>query len=405
MTSHRTLRELVHESLMSVQEASGRMHLHHAWKLLQEHNVDGDEIGPLPYTEPALSELALAHARDPEDIGIVHHLAIAHHARAWDLELIGDSRAAKEWERSLGYWRTISASSDFWADLQRKFNECDSGAETSPVPDLRRNVLENLLDVHVDFVRRYSESERPDRASLHIEIVRRATIPPATKRRLIGKLFDAMTGSVPDAKAAGDFDSALTLIERFLALFPDHVPALRMHAEISRELVASLSFKDQWPEIVAAAERAESFAMTLAAHPARDEDPLASSAFQDLAFTLACRANDRGGAYFGEEQWEDARTAIDLGVRWGRLALPYCHPESALRDVLTATLLGRAACLHAEFMQLADNEGVDPRIMIRVAIKRLHDAISDLEEASALGQPTRHWSPPLNPVSTRFTSS
>ena len=381
MASHRHLSELVHEGLLALQDAGSRMHLHRAWKLLQDHDADGDEIGPLPYTAPALAELELARARDSEDIGIVHHLAIAHHARAWDLELAGDPRAAGEWERALGYWRTISASSEFWADLQQKFAECDSEAQESPVPDLRRNMLENLLDVHVDFVRRYSENESYDRANLHIEIVRRATIPPATKRRLVAKLFDAMTASVPDAKAARDFDSALTLIERFLALFPDHVPALRMHAEISRELAASLSFKDQWPQIVGAADRAEPFATTLAAHPARDEDPLASSAFQDLAFTVACRANDRGGAHFAGEQWEEARTAIDLGIRWGRLALPYAPAESALRNVLAGMLLGRAACLHAEFMQLANDEGVEPRIVIRLAMKRLRDGISDLEEA------------------------
>jgi hypothetical protein len=84
-TPKREVRELIRRSRAAVEEAMGRMALSRAWEQLQERDSEGAPQGPLPYTEPALGELAAAHARDPEDIGVVHHLAIAHHARAWDL--------------------------------------------------------------------------------------------------------------------------------------------------------------------------------------------------------------------------------------------------------------------------------------------------------------------------------
>lgn len=57
-----------------------------------------------------------------------------------------------------------------------------------------------------------------------------------------------MTGSVPEAKRA--YESAATVVEQFLGLFPDYLPALRLHAELCRGWLSGMSFRDDWEAIV-----------------------------------------------------------------------------------------------------------------------------------------------------------
>jgi hypothetical protein len=90
----------------------------------------------LPYTDEALAEFEAAHAREPDDVGIVHHLAIAHHARAWDLELSRDARAADEWKLSLDYWQTLAASDDFRNGLEAKLLTCDPNTDPAALAEV-----------------------------------------------------------------------------------------------------------------------------------------------------------------------------------------------------------------------------------------------------------------------------
>src|SRR5436309_842417 len=108
-----TAQRLVREAGTAVREALARSHLAAAWEALHERAAEDNLRGPLPYSNRALAELALAHEQFPDDAGVAHHLAIAHHARAWDLEIQGDPGAAQAWELALGYWRTVAASADF----------------------------------------------------------------------------------------------------------------------------------------------------------------------------------------------------------------------------------------------------------------------------------------------------
>ena len=188
--------EMVKHARAAVCDALAHSHPARAWELLQERDADGNAKGPLPYTNQALDELTAAHERNPEDAGVVHHLAIAHHARAWDLELQGDLAAVAEWENALGYWRMVASSGQgFWAGWEAKLAACDPNARPGLLRQVRRELLEYLLDIHVDFVRYYCEADTPDRATAHVQIVRRAEIPPAVKKRLVEKVFKAMIES------------------------------------------------------------------------------------------------------------------------------------------------------------------------------------------------------------------
>jgi hypothetical protein len=376
---------LARDGRAAVGDSLARVRLVRAWDLLQERDADGNALGPLPYTPAAVAELEAVHCEDPEDFGVVHHLAIAFHARAWDLELAGDPAAAAAWEEALGYWRILAFAAGFWNALKEKFRACDAGADVALLDAAQKSLLEDLLDIHVDFVCRYCEQSRFDRALSHVGIVNRANIPPAKKLPLVEKIFKAMTAGVAAAKLAREFDSALIAVERFLAIFPEYLPALRMHAEVCTEWVAGMHFADHWGEITRLGERAESHAERLASHPALQPDALAKTALVNLGGAFAFQAYQHAATYLAKLQdvqdfdilADEARTALTLGIPWGRRAGRAGQEASQeggqARDCLAALLGCRGWLLYNEAGIHRDRAE---------AIARLRWAASDLKEAT-----------------------
>src|SRR5262245_32920541 len=143
--------DLLREGVAAVREAIVRSRRSRAWEALQERDAEGNVHGLRPYTTEALDLFRAAHEHDPEDAGLVHHLAIAHHARAWDRELQGDPRAPEDWAEALRYWRILAASGAFWEGLRAQLAACAPGADPQWLAGARRDVLGHLLDIHVDF--------------------------------------------------------------------------------------------------------------------------------------------------------------------------------------------------------------------------------------------------------------
>lgn len=362
-----------------------RAHLVRAWDLLQERDADGNVLGPLPYTTAALAELEAAHREDPDDFGVVHHLAIACHARAWDLELAGDPTAAPAWEEALSYWRILAFSAGFWNMLKEKFRACDAEADVALLDETQKNLLKDLLDIHVDFVRHHCEVDRFDRALSHVGIVKRANIPPKNKRPLVENIFKAMTAGVAGAKLAHEFASALVAVERFLAIFPEHLPGLRMHAEVDAEWVKGMHFTDQWGEITRLSERAEPHAERLASHPDLEFDSLAKAALVSLGSEIAFHAYQHATSYLVKLQQdvhdfdilaEEACTALTLGIPWSRRAVRVSQEGSQegkqARDVF-AVLLGNRGCLLFADAKSQDNVA-DRTALLRRAARDLAEA-------------------------------
>ena len=387
MTPDQALRRLVRDGRDAVREALARSLVTTAWEALQERDRDGIAKGVLPWTEEALAGFEAARQRDPGDVGLVHHLAIVHHSRAWELELAGDARAADAWQRALACWRTLAAAREFWAGLEAKLLALAPDADRSRLIDLRRDLLEHLLDIHVDFVRHYSESGAPERAASHIEIVRRAEIPPAIKKRLIDKVFNAMTGAVPDAKAAGAFDPALTTVERFLDLFPDHLAALRVYAEICHEWLSTLSY-ERWDEIVRLATRCEQRVRSLGNHPQLSTDPLGRTVLEDLTGELALRGHDRGQSRSYTPRTVDltlidrdaARASLDFAISWGRIGYPASPSGARIRRVFSECVNMLAISLDEEAPEV-QSAAIDHRLKLATARTLYRRAADLLEEA------------------------
>ena len=368
-----------------------------AWELLQERDPDGNAKGPLPYTDAAIGEFEEAHRRDPANAGIVHHLAIAHHARAWDLELQGDPRAEAEWQCALDYWRTVGASVEFWAALEAKVCQVDSKADPAIVHGTRRDLLENLLDVHVDFIRYYCELDRPERAMAHVNIVNQALIPPAVKKRLVDKVYGAMTGSVAEANAQGERDSALTILERFLQIYPGHVGALRSYATICGQAVAALSYRDDWDALSVLIERADAHAERLALDEALPSESLAEVALRELVDEVVLRAKERANSLFGSDEApeglpdaskvDEQFAVFSLALRWGRWGLKCRVPSSFLEQVLPGLLLGLGSALFYKGCHaLADPDCSDEALRRNAAtcLALYDESIAAFEEAAGL---------------------
>ncbi len=383
------VRELVAQARDAVRDAVARSDLARAWEALQERDADGNAKGPLPYTDEALAEFEAAHERNPDDPNIVHHLAIVHHARAWDLELMGDARAAAAWNEALKHWRILRSSGEFWAGLERKLLACDPKADASFLADVRSNLYEHLLDVHVDFIRQYCEQEAPGSARTHLEIIKAARIPPVVKNRLIEKVFEAMTASIPEARANRAYDSAMRTVELFLELFPDALPALRLHAELCRDWIGGMSYQDDWDEIRAVADRAHPFAGRLSNHPDLDADPMARTALVELSGELCLRGRDRGQSFLsdkeaeaiGERDRRQAELAFEFGIAWGRLGIAHGTAESLVQKILPVALNGRAICLDHEASNVFRSETLNGRDKIRTGVGLFRNAVALLEEA------------------------
>jgi len=389
MNATRAIRNLVRDSSLALREAQERLPLVGVWDDLQERDAAGTARGPLPYTDAAIRRLTEIHNRNPDDIAVVHHLAIAHHARAWDQELQGRSQpAAREWETALGYWRQIASTAEFWTAQKAKLHACQADADAAELDELRRNLLEHLLTIHVDFVRHYIEGNQPQRAAAHIELVRRSRVPPREKKRLVERIFQAMTSTVPNACAAGEFRAALQRVDSFLALFPDHLSALRLEVEICDQWLGKLSSQQQWDEIVVLDKCAWPPAECLARHMELTTDSLAVMALVSIATKFVDRADDQQINFqssIGEQQPSPAycdslMEQMALGIRWGRLACRHCATGSQLPNLLAHCLACRTLIRLVQGKEVMEGNS-DIRVRIRAIDNLLQQGESDLEEA------------------------
>jgi tetratricopeptide (TPR) repeat protein len=275
----------VHDLGEALRSARQRSQKWLAWRQLNttdEHGVNS----VTPYTVEAVATLEAAYALDEGDCDVIHHLAIAYHAMAWDLELCEPNTASEAWEKALFYWRKLQACGHFWRHLCTKGETLGEEFDASAIEKFRRNLIEHLLEIHVDFVRYYYDLNRYDQASRHIELIRRARIPPAARKELEILVYEAMTSTVPNVVAEGRLGDALTMLDGFLSLIPSHLPALQSYLEITKRWLDQTAPSAQWQEILKLDERVLPRWNVLSTSEHWSEHPLARAALGDLASVL-----------------------------------------------------------------------------------------------------------------------
>ncbi|ONH31433.1 hypothetical protein [Pseudofrankia asymbiotica] len=193
------------------------------------------------------TEAALTHWSTGEGPWHVHHLAIAHHARAYDLEAAGESKtAAQHWRKALEHWAALHRDDRFWDGL-REHLETVSGA---PLPDglldgVRARLPEYLLAPHVTLATRYRLTD-PDRARRHAECIRLSTLPEAAVTRARDQFgADTVAGLGQAIKEARFTDTIRALLSWF-AIDPTSTRLARALLLVTRRWCEGQSRAPEW---------------------------------------------------------------------------------------------------------------------------------------------------------------
>lgn len=175
-----------------------------------------DQDGELhPWTEEA--EQHWTGASDP-DPWRAHHLAVLHHARAYDLEQTGSPEAFRYWIAALRYWSQVHADDTFWVRMERQLGE-HLGAELAPdlVPGVRARLPRELLEPHRNLVATYQLSD-PERAKGHLGVLKAAPFDPDLIDGVRLLLVEEVLATVTDGVDTGDFDTVRAELRRWLHL-------------------------------------------------------------------------------------------------------------------------------------------------------------------------------------------
>jgi hypothetical protein len=167
------------------------------------------------------TDAALAHWSTGEGAWHIHHLAVAHHARAFDLEAVGESRtAAQHWHKALEHWAALRNDDRFWDGL-REHLETVTGA---PLPGglldgVRARLPDDLLAPHVTLAIRYRLTD-PDRARRHVECIRLSTLPDAAVTRARDQLGADTVAGLGQAIQEARFTDTIGALLSWLAIDP-----------------------------------------------------------------------------------------------------------------------------------------------------------------------------------------
>ncbi len=327
-----------------------------SWAARGWERLNGGEsssiYGPAPHGDEAREAFASGLEMLGDEPALLHHLAVAEHALAWDLELAGSPQAADAWRRALGTWRRLHGCPEFWQAMRERAAELQPPVDPAVVDEIRGELYDELLAIHVALVRHYCDLGETERARTHVEFIRYTRLPPAVFNQMPDLLYEAMTGSLSDLVASQEYDQAAAAIERYLEFYPDNLGALQTVAEVFRDWARLTSVADDWPTIVEIARRADGWARRLEEHEALDEAPLASLALTQLGATLGRRFYRKLDQVFGGDPEATGSVVpehlswCNQAVRWAELA----HGRDPAREyllMLCASLYMRARCATA----------------------------------------------------------
>jgi len=311
----RLLLQDIEEAMQSTLQRAGKWR---GWQALCQTNPYGYTV--LPYSEAALAEFEKAYTFDEQDGDVLHHLAIAYHAQAWDAELRGDFDVAdRSWKQALFYWKSLQSCSTFWQALIEK-GRALNGFDPQNIEGFRQNLLTYLLEIHVEFIRYYYEQNQTSLAARHINIIQHARIPPAARKQLEALVYQALSEFIPNLLADGRYADALKRLDDCLQLIPNHPPLLTTYLETAQEWVQQLPDDCEWTTLDNLNQHTPGYWDALqaidpsAVHVLFDVASLLGSLFWRRAESLIKRRFESGAGdmlpFFGSEEERSYQYAI-----------------------------------------------------------------------------------------------
>ncbi|MFF7244291.1 hypothetical protein ACFZBU_10380 [Embleya sp. NPDC008237] len=214
---------------------------------LREHGVGEDTVDGDAYASLGSGGDAQPWSARAEELWTsgggswrTHHLAVALHARAYDLEAAGDPEAAfPYWKRALAHWAELYHDSAFW-DRMHEHLEAVGGTEVpaATVQEVRERLPRDLLAPHLTLAAEHRLHD-PLRARAHVDLVRESGFP---RSAVLGARADLVREVLAEASRdveEGRFDEVVELLASWLAVDPGNLGlarallyAARRHIEI-----------------------------------------------------------------------------------------------------------------------------------------------------------------------------
>ena len=208
------------------------------------------EMEPMGWTKQVYSkkafEIWLAQNRlFTDDPLILHHLAIMHHARAFDLESgAKPAESNADWEVAMSYWHRLHGMNAFWDNLTAK--ACVGMARQDAITKLRADFPQMILAIHYDIaLDKETREKRKSRAKFHIAMVHKAPFDAqhraAAQRAAYNRYIEAVPAEVwqpneLDEKLLAMGESA---IAEYLNYDPGCIPALEDALRLQRRVQKS----------------------------------------------------------------------------------------------------------------------------------------------------------------------
>lgn len=205
-----------------------------------------------PWTPSALRLWQECDAEIAADSRSLHHLAIAEHARAYQLEIEGDAGAFEQWRRALGVWARVHADDGFWAGLGAHLAAVtsDMSAEdiARTVENARAELPGQLLEPHVTRVQELRKDQLP-RARAHLELIRTAAFSPADLARARARLAREAGAQIRRLIREGELDRALDEARAWVEIDADNIPLAEQALDVGIETVETAHRRgDGWAE-------------------------------------------------------------------------------------------------------------------------------------------------------------
>ncbi|MFE3194366.1 hypothetical protein ACFXHA_35555 [Nocardia sp. NPDC059240] len=176
-----------------------------------------------------------AHAIAPDSL---HHLAIAAHARAYQLEIDGDDAAFEQWRQALGYWARLRADDRFWASLRTRLaataGDATPAEVANAVDEARGELPAQVLEPHVSLVLQLRKDDLP-RARAHLELIRTAAFAPEDISRARTRLAREAGAGIRRLTREGDLERALAEVSAWIDIDSDNIPLAEQALDVGIE--------------------------------------------------------------------------------------------------------------------------------------------------------------------------
>ncbi|MFE6864456.1 hypothetical protein [Nocardia sp. NPDC057668] len=205
-----------------------------------------------PWTPSALRLWRECDAGQTADARGLHHLAVAAHARAYALEIVGDAEAFEAWREALALWSRLHAADDFWDELRTRTLAVTADGtpeETTLIVDRARAELPGqLLEPHVTRVLELRRDQLP-RARAHLELIRTAPFAADELTRARTRLAREAGAQIRRSTREGHLERALDEAQMWVEIDADNVPLAEQALDVGIEAAETAQRRgDKWAE-------------------------------------------------------------------------------------------------------------------------------------------------------------